>query len=97
MANPKTDKQWEAAVMRAVHRRQNNVEGKPKKIEILADKLVDFAIEGQGWAMSEIGNRLDGRAHQSTSTTVEAGDALSVLLTEIGQQRITTLDEQGDA
>jgi len=30
----------------------------------------------------------------TTTVEIEAGDALSVLLTEIGQQRTTTLDEQ---
>ena len=46
-------------------RRMENEDGKPQKIERLADKLVDFALDGQGWAMQEIGNRLDGRPHQS--------------------------------
>ena len=65
MANPKPDKIWADAVQRAVKRRMNNEDGKPQKIERLADKLVDFALEGQGWAMQEIGNRLDGKPHQS--------------------------------
>lgn len=65
MANPKTDKIWSDAVRRAVFRRLENEEGKPQKIERLADKLVEFAADGQGWAMQEIGNRLDGRPHQS--------------------------------
>lgn len=66
MADNKQDKIWAAAVKRAVHRRMDNEDGKPQKIERLADQLVDFAMEGQGWAMQEIGNRLDGKPHQSS-------------------------------
>lgn len=51
--------------MRAVRRRIENEEGKPQKLERLADKLVDFALDGQGWAMQEIGNRLDGKPAQN--------------------------------
>lgn len=75
MADSKQDKIWAAAVKRAVHRRMNNEDGKPQKIERLADQLVDFALEGHGWAMQEIGNRLDGRPHQSSDTTANvSGD-----------------------
>lgn len=71
MADSKQDKIWAAAVKRAVHRRMKNEDGKPQKIERLADQLVDFAMEGQGWAMQEIGNRLDGRPHQSSEVKAE--------------------------
>lgn len=64
MADSKADKIWAAAVKRAVMRRMENEEGKPQKIERLADQLVEFALEGQGWAMQEIGNRLDGKPAQ---------------------------------
>ena len=73
MADPKVDKIFAAAVRRAVHRKAENVEGKPKKIEHLADKLVEFALEGQGWAMQELANRLDGKAHQSQSVDANVG------------------------
>lgn len=63
---PKSDKVWADAVRRAVNRRLDNVEGKPKKIERLADNLVDLAMDGEGWAVKEIGDRLDGKPHQSS-------------------------------
>lgn len=69
MANPKKEKIWADAVRRAVHRRLENEEGKPQKIERLADKLVEFALDGEGWAMKEIGERLDGKAPQAIETT----------------------------
>lgn len=65
MADSKADKIWSAAVRRAVCRRLENVEGKPQKIERLADQLVEFAMEGNGWAVQEIGNRLDGKPAQA--------------------------------
>lgn len=74
MAGPKSDKIWADAVQRAVKRRLKNEDGKPQKIERLADKLVDFAMEGNGWAFKEIGERLDGKPAQ-----VIAGDASAPL------------------
>lgn len=73
-SGPKSDKIWADAVRRAVFRRLENEEGKPQKIERLADKLVDFAMEGEGWAMKEIGERLDGKAQQA----IEASGTLTI-------------------
>jgi len=80
MANPKAEKIWSDAVQRAVKRRIENEDGKPQKIERLADKLVDFAMDGQGWAMQEIGNRLDGKPHQSADVKM-GGDVEVVFKT----------------
>lgn len=77
MANPKADKIWSEAVNRAVKRRMENEDGKPQKIERLADKLVDFAMDGQGWAFKEIGERLDGKSPQSVEVTGDADKPLS--------------------
>lgn len=78
MADPKADKIWAAAVQRAVKRRLENEEGKPQKIERLADKLVDFAMEGNGWAFKEIGERLDGKAPQGIDVTSD-GDKIEAV------------------
>lgn len=64
MPGPKSDKIWADAVRRAVLRRLENVEGKPQKIERLADNLVEWALEGKMDAVTEIANRLDGRPAQ---------------------------------
>lgn len=74
MADTKADKIWAAAVRRAVCRRLENVEGKPQKIERLADQLVEFAMEGNGWAVQEIGNRLDGKPSQQISGPGDEGE-----------------------
>lgn len=55
----------------------DNEEGKPQKIERLADKLVDFAMDGNGWAFKEIGERLDGKSPQGVDVTT-GGEKLSV-------------------
>ena len=77
MANPKAEKVWADAVRRAVYRRIENEEGKPQKIERLADKLVEFAMDGQGWAFKEIGERLDGKAPQGVDLTSD-GDRIDM-------------------
>jgi hypothetical protein len=79
MANPKPDKIWSEAVHRAVKRVEKNGTGKSKRIEGLADKLVDFAMAGNGWAMQEIGNRLDGKPHQSSELNVDGNITVNVL------------------
>lgn len=58
-------------------RRLENVEGKPQKLERLADKLIDFAMDGQGWAFKEIGERLDGKAPQAVDVTSD-GDKVNL-------------------
>ena len=58
-------------------RRLENVEGKPRKLERLADKLIDFAMDGQGWAFKEIGERLDGKAPQAVDVTSD-GDKVNL-------------------
>jgi len=60
-----------------VLRRLENVEGKPRKLERLADKLIDFAMDGQGWAFKEIGERLDGKAPQAVDVTSD-GDKVNL-------------------
>lgn len=61
MPGPKSDKIWADAVRRAVHRRLENEEGKPKKLERLADNLVELGMKGDVSALKEIGDRLDGK------------------------------------
>lgn len=67
MAGSKGEKFWADAVRRAVFRRMEDIEGKPQKIERLADKLVDAGMAGDIAALKEIGDRLDGRPAQALS------------------------------
>lgn len=64
MAGRKGEKIWADAVRRAVMRRMEDVEGKPQKIEKIADALVEMALGKDAKAIKaikEIGDRLDGK------------------------------------
>lgn len=50
-----------------------------KKLMLLADKLVDFALAGEGWAMQQIGDRLDGKPAQAIIGGDEDDPAVSLL------------------
>lgn len=69
MAGRKGEKFWSDAVKRAVNRRLENEEGKPKKLERLADRLVEAGLAGEIAALKEIGDRLEGRAPQAVAVT----------------------------
>lgn len=79
MAGRKGEKFWADAVKRAVNRRLEDEEGKPKKLERLADRLVDAALDGDIQAMKEIGDRLDGKATQQTDANVNLAGSLELV------------------
>lgn len=79
MAGRKGEKFWADAVKRAVNRRLESEEGKPKKLERLADRLVDAALDGDIQAMKEIGDRLDGKATQQTDANVNLAGSLELV------------------
>lgn len=58
-AVPETE--WRHALRRAVHRRMAG-EGSPKRLERLAEVVVEQALGGDMVAVREIGDRLDGKA-----------------------------------
>ena len=49
---------------RAVNRRVNG-KGSPKKLDMIADKCADEAMNGESWAVREVGDRLDGKPAQA--------------------------------
>jgi len=53
----KEQRDWAAAIRR--HTKQN-----PEKLRLLAEKVYECAMDGQAWAVTEIGNRLDGKPVQ---------------------------------
>ena len=57
----KPETPWRHALMRAVNRRMKG-EGSPKRLERLADVVVEAAMAGDMAAAREIGDRLDGKA-----------------------------------
>ena len=74
MPGPKSDKIWADAVRRAVLRRLENEEGKPQKIERLADNLVEMGLTGDVSALKEIGDRLDGKPVAQVRGSGEDGE-----------------------
>lgn len=79
MAGRKGEKIWADAVRRAVSRRMEGEEGKPQKIERLADKLVDMALEGDTQALKEVGDRLDGKPTQQTDGSLALSGKLEIV------------------
>jgi Family of unknown function (DUF5681) len=43
---------------------------KIRKARLLADKLVDFALDGHGWAFAQVMDRLEGKPIQETNVNV---------------------------
>ena len=67
----KSDKLWRDAIHRAVKRSIG--EGDLKKLEKLAEVLVEKALDGDIGALKEIGDRLDGRAVQGVQALDKDG------------------------
>lgn len=78
MAGRKGEKFWADAVTRAVNRRLDDIEGQPKKLDRLADKLVDAGLAGEIPALKEIGDRLDGRPAQAVKLSGNPDEPVSV-------------------
>ncbi len=75
----KGDKLWRDALMRAVSRRLKG-KGSPKILEVLAERVVEQAMDGSLEAIKEIGNRLDGKAYQSVAITGDPENPIKVIL-----------------
>lgn len=76
--NKVKNKPWADAIARALARKAN---GKSDGLNIIADQLVSAAINGDQWAIKEIGDRIDGKAAQSVAlTNPEGGDLFAPLV-----------------
>jgi Family of unknown function (DUF5681) len=65
---------------------------KKRKLRCLAEKLYEEAMNGEGWAICQIGDRLDGKpAQEQTVTTMR----LSV--NELSDEDLIAIIEQGNA
>ena len=73
--NATKGKPWRAALDRAL------AQDDGKRLRTIAEKLLDAAAEGEGWAIKELGDRLDGKAHQSISGPDGASIPLSIGVT----------------
>ena len=75
------EKSWADAIRIAVNEAYEG--GDRKKLRVLADRLVDKALEGEIAAMKEIGDRLDGKAAQSVEMSGEVAPSYVVRLPEV--------------
>jgi hypothetical protein len=57
-----------AAALRAVTN-QNDKKGR-KNLVVIAEKLVECAIDGEGWAIQQIADRLDGKPAQESTVNI---------------------------
>ena len=60
-------RRWRQAINKAVSREVGSKRNRIMALDKLADTLVDAGLAGDIKAIKEIGNRLDGMAHQSVS------------------------------
>jgi hypothetical protein len=67
--NFKSDKVWREAIQLAVNGRMGP--GGMKKLRAIAEKLTNMALDGDIAAIKEIGDRLDGKAIQPISGSLE--------------------------
>lgn len=85
-------KDWETAIRKAIA--QHTEKDVLRKI---AQKLVDKALEGEQFAITEIGNRLDGKPAQSIDLSGSLETREAVEMTDAELQRIATSSSSGVA
>jgi len=66
---PKGEKPWSEALRKAAYRAAG--EGNQRLIDRIAETTVKLAMAGDVQAIKEIGDRLDGKAHQTSESYVE--------------------------
>jgi hypothetical protein len=74
--NAANGKKWQAAINRALETR-SRAEGK-EMLDELANVLINQALAGEQWAFAQLGDRLDGKPHQTVDATVK-GDLAGIL------------------
>lgn len=70
-------KKWAEALDRALHR-ESDGKGSPKWLDVLANRLVEAASEGDVSALKEVGDRIDGKPKQATEVSGPDGGAIPV-------------------
>ena len=60
--NATKNKPWGDALSRALARQ---AEGKDNALNLIADQVVKAALNGEKWAIEEVGNRMDGKPAQA--------------------------------
>lgn len=68
----------------ALHRAITQEDG--KRVRDAAEKLLDLAAAGDGWAIKELRNTLDGKPEQATSIEHSGNIGLANVLASIGSK-----------
>lgn len=79
----KAEKLMRQALLIAVNRPMKDDPQKRKKLQVMADKLVDAACAGEIPAIKEIADRIDGKATQPLEHAVD--ESLETLLDRIAK------------
>jgi hypothetical protein len=82
--NARQAKIWQQAIKRALARISN--ESVDKGLDLIADKLVASAVDGDLWATREIAERMDGKAVATTEITADIEARISGLAPIYGLQ-----------
>lgn len=69
------NRKWAAAIDRALHR-ESEGKGSPKWLDVLANRLVEAAAEGDVSALKEVGDRVDGKPKATTEVSGPDGGAI---------------------
>jgi len=67
-----TEKPFTDALRAALN--QTDPKAKRKNLLLVADKLVECAINGESWAIQQVADRLDGKPAQESTVTFEKRD-----------------------
>lgn len=70
-------KDWAEALRRAVHR-ESDGKGSPKWLDVIANRVVEEAANGDAQAFKEIGDRLDGKPKTVNEHSGPDGEAIPV-------------------
>ena len=70
------DRRWGRAIDKALENRCKS-DGQ-KALIVLAEQLLIAAENGEGWALKELGDRLDGKPAQSIAVGNEPGESFKV-------------------
>lgn len=74
--NNRKNKPWADALQRAMARYKG---GKENALNLIADQTVEAAVNGEQWAIKEIGDRTDGKPTQSVDAKVEASLTVEII------------------
>ena len=97
-----SEKPFQDALRAALN--QTDPKTKRRNLVVIAEKLVDCAVEGQSWAVMQVADRLDGKPAQESTvninnrTLTELADAeIAARIAELRAGRAGSSDGDGEA